>query len=141
MRKWLTGMLFVGCALAWVTPGIARAQAIENYKLPGTFLNGVKPSTAHRNDNATAVARKKNAGLAGTVTSNASNSGVPGIDSLQNWVGQFTASGFDPQRQCRDGVALRHGWQTARIQQHLTYSRPAHSRDCGTARFEWQARA
>lgn len=56
----------------------------------------MKPSTAHPNDNATAVARKKKAGLAGTVTSNAGNSGVPGIDSLQNWVGQFTASGFDP---------------------------------------------
>lgn len=36
MRRWVAEVLFMGCALA--APGILRAQAVENYKLPATFL-------------------------------------------------------------------------------------------------------
>jgi hypothetical protein len=95
MRRQITKALFVLCALAVATPGIAFAQSgsIESRKLPSTFLNRV-PKTAHSKDNIAAFGTaKKNAG-SGAKTS-AATSGLPGVDSVANWSDRFITPGFD----------------------------------------------
>lgn len=68
--------------------GFAQSSAIASKKLPKDFLKKAVPKSGH--EGTTAMAAKKTNGRA------AMASGVPGIDSIVNWTGQFTLPGFDP---------------------------------------------
>jgi hypothetical protein len=91
MRRSLSEILLF---VAIVTPGIAFAQSssVESKKLPTSFLMKVVPRTARAGDRITAFGRTK--GNAGTAK-NAATSGLPGVDSVQNWSDQFVTPGFD----------------------------------------------
>src|ERR1700676_3364033 len=85
---------FVLCALTLLMPGKIFAQAdIASKKLPARYLKLVVPKTAHAGDKMAAFGRsKKNAGNSKTA---AATSGLPGVDSLENWSDQFVTPGYD----------------------------------------------
>jgi hypothetical protein len=92
MRRSITEILLF---VAIVTPGIAFAQSssVESKKLPTSFLKKVVPRTAHVGDSIAAFGRTK--GNAGTGKKTAATSGLPGVDSVENWSDQFVTPGFD----------------------------------------------
>ena len=83
---------FMLCALTLLMAGKTFAQTdIESKKLPSSYLKKIVPKTAHAGDRLAAFGKsKKNAGKTAAVTS-----GLPGIDSVENWSDQFITPGFD----------------------------------------------
>jgi hypothetical protein len=83
---------FMLCALTLLMAGKTFAQTdIESKKLPSSYLKKIVPKTAHAGDRLAAFGKsKKNAGKAAAVTS-----GLPGVDSVENWSDQFITPGFD----------------------------------------------
>ena len=69
-----------------------KTASIADKKLPKDFLKHTKPQN---NSPAVKAMVMKKAGLIDPAATPAASSGVPGIDSLQNWTGQFTSPGFD----------------------------------------------
>jgi len=75
----------------------SQAAIESSRKLPVSALRKMKPKSDHAGDSMAKFGAQKyqKFGAAGISVHAASSSGIPGIDSLANWVGQFTYAGFD----------------------------------------------
>jgi hypothetical protein len=81
----------IGLAVLVVAPSsltTSAQTAIANRQLPATTLLTMKPQ--HPGENLKKYGVTKNAGIKPAVSS-----GIPGIDSIVNWSGQFESPGFD----------------------------------------------
>ena len=85
---WLALVLALALNVLSTSRAFAQAaKSVDKFQLPRQFLKKALPLKSHLQ------APGKNGGITkNAVTANAS---VPGIDSLANWTGQFTAPGFD----------------------------------------------
>jgi hypothetical protein len=81
----------IGLAILAVTPSswaTSAPTAIASRQLPATALLTMKPQ--HPSENLKKYGVTKSAGIKPAVSS-----GVPGIDSIVNWTGQFESPGYD----------------------------------------------
>jgi hypothetical protein len=95
-KKWSLVVLAILVA-ASSTYSFSQAAIQSDRKLPVSALQTMKPMSDHGSDSMAKFGAQKSQrfGAAGISVHAAASSGVPGIDSLANWVGQFTYAGFD----------------------------------------------
>ena len=95
-KKWSLVVLAILIA-ASSTYTFSQAAIESSRKLPVSALRKMKPKSDHAGDSMAKFGAQKyqKFGAAGISVHAASSSGIPGIDSLANWVGQFTYAGFD----------------------------------------------
>jgi len=95
-KKWSLVVLAILIA-ASSTYTFSQAAIESSRKLPASALRKMKPRSDHASESMAKFGAQKSQkfGAAGISAHAASSSGIPGIDSLANWVGQFTYAGFD----------------------------------------------
>jgi hypothetical protein len=93
-------MVKILCNVVWLARVVALALNVSTSRAFAQAASGADPHQLPRQFLKKAVPRRSHLqapGKNGGITKNAAtaNAGVPGIDSLANWTGQFTAPGFD----------------------------------------------
>jgi hypothetical protein len=93
-------MVKILCNVVWLARVVALALNVSTSRAFAQAASGADPHQLPRQFLKKAVPRRSHLqapGKNGGITKNAAtaNAGVPGIDSLANWTGQFRAPGFD----------------------------------------------